>query len=263
MRYHPPVGAAIVMVTDFGRDDAYAAALVGAALRVDPAARCVEGTHGVAPGDVLAAAYHVKGVARAFPAGTVICAVVDPGVGSARAAIAVEAAGIRCVAPDTGLVSYLWEEAALSGRRCVRLPAPVADVSPTFHGRDVFAPVAARLAAGAGLEEVGEPVASPYLLEAAFATRQGDRLHGRVAVVDRFGNAVTTVRGTDLAGTRVAAVSWTGGATDAVVRTYAEIEDGLAVLMGSAGHLEVAARERPADDLEGPGRGAEVVVSLR
>ena len=132
----------IVFVTDFGRDDAYAASLVGAAWRVDPHAICVEGTHGIPPGDVLAGAYQLKALARAFSGGAVFCAVVDPGVGTARRAIAVKAGRIRCVAPDNGLVSYLWDEAAADDRRAVSIDVN-ADASPTFHGRDVFAPFAA------------------------------------------------------------------------------------------------------------------------
>ena len=92
----------IVFVTDYGRDDAYAAALIGAAWRVDPHAICVEGTHGVPPGDVLAGAYHLKALALAFNGGAVFCAVVDPGVGTERRAIAIEAGDIRCVRRTTG-----------------------------------------------------------------------------------------------------------------------------------------------------------------
>src|SRR5258708_188483 len=103
---------AVVLVTDYGVDDTYAAALVGALWRVEPSLRCVAGTHGVPPGDALAGAYHVKAVAAAFPPGTVVCAVVDQEVGTARRAVAVSAGGVRCVGPDTGLVSYLWAEAA-------------------------------------------------------------------------------------------------------------------------------------------------------
>jgi S-adenosyl-L-methionine hydrolase (adenosine-forming) len=99
----------IVFVTDYGRDDAYAAALTGAAWRVDPHAVCLEGTHGVPAGDVLAGAYHLKALALAFADGAVFCAVVDPDVGTDRRAIAIEVGRIRCVAPDNGLVSYLWD----------------------------------------------------------------------------------------------------------------------------------------------------------
>jgi hypothetical protein len=138
------------------------------------------------------------------------------------------------------------------------------DAAPTFHGRDVFAPAAARLARGESLDELGGRPAEPRLLDAAFArVEPEDEAQGVVCAVDRFGNAITTVRDRDTAGRHVAAVEWEGGRSVLVVRTYAEIPDGaLGVLLGSAGHWEVAARERPAADLGGPERGAAVRVHL-
>src|SRR5437588_559157 len=107
---------AVVLVTDYGADDSYAGSLVGALWTADPDARWAVGTHGVPPGDVLAGAYHVKALARSFPAGTVLCAVVDPGVGTDRRAIAVEADGVRCVAPDNGLCTWRWETSPARAR---------------------------------------------------------------------------------------------------------------------------------------------------
>ena len=251
--------AAVVLVTDYGADDSYAGSLVGALWTADPDARWAVGTHGVPPGDVLAGAYHVKALARSFPAGTVICAVVDPGVGTDRRAIALEADGVRCVAPDNGLCTWLWEEAG--ERRCVALPVPP-QTSPTFAGRDLFAPVAARLAAGADLEECGPRVDDPVLLPAAFPRRVRTELYARVCVVDRFGNAITTARLGDLAGARPVAASWIGGGTRRVARTYADIGGGLALVAGSAGHLEVAARDVPAVARGGPAAGASVRITL-
>ena len=213
-----PPHHAVVLVTDYGGDDTYAGALVGACWRVEPSLRCVTGTHGVPPGDALAGAYHVKAAALAFPLGTVICAVVDPGVGTLRRSIAIEAQGVRCVAPDNGLVSYLWAEADPRSRRCVALVAP-AGPSPTFWGRDVFAPVVARLATGAALEECGEAIEAPLVLEDAFCRWDAGCLATRVVVVDHFGNAITTVRQRDLAGRRIVEARWDGGSTRQVARS--------------------------------------------
>jgi S-adenosylmethionine hydrolase len=254
--------APIAFVTDYGTVDTYAAALHAACWRVDPGLHALTGMHGVPPGDVLAGAYHVKAMARAMPPGGVVCAVVDPGVGTARGALAAAAGGLFFVAPDNGLLSYVWEEAPQEGRACVGLP-PSSGASPTFHGRDVFAPAAARLAGGLGLDALGAAQPAPVLLHAAFARVEADMATGLVGVVDRFGNAITTVRDLDVRGRRVSAVEWDRGRSVLVVRTYAEIPDGaLAILLGSAGHWEVAARECPAEDLGGPARGEQVRVHL-
>jgi S-adenosyl-L-methionine hydrolase (adenosine-forming) len=250
----------IVFVTDFGRDDAYAAALIGAAWRVDPHAICVEGTHGVPPGDVLAGAYQLKALARAFTTGAVFCAVVDPGVGTARRAIAIKAGRIRCVAPDNGLVSYLWEETAPDDRWAVSIDI-ARDASPTFHGRDVFAPFAAELSSKERFDVAGDLIDDPIILADAFAQRDGTRVTGRVAVVDHFGNAITTIRAADLDGATVRAVTWPGGEARGLVSTYAQI-DGVGALIGSAGHLEVAGRGTGAAAAGGPHAGDTMEVEL-
>jgi S-adenosylmethionine hydrolase len=256
------MSAAVVLVTDYGSDDTYAAALVGAIWRVDPALRCVSGTHGIAPGDVLAGAYAVKAIARAFAPGTVICAVVDPGVGTARRAVAIGAAGAFCVAPDNGLASYLWHVSALLSRRCVALGSRD-DAAPTFHGRDVLAPIAARLAGGARLEDCGTPVAEPVIRDSAFAVAEPGGFAGRVISIDHFGNAITSVRDADLRGRRVVGASWEHGATRSAARTYAEIGGGLAAVVGSAGHVEIAADGRAAAALGGPRLGQVVRVEVQ
>jgi S-adenosylmethionine hydrolase len=251
----------IVFVTDYGRDDAYAAALIGAVWRVDAGVVCVEGTHGIPPGDVLAGAYQLKALARAFTGGVVFCAVVDPGVGTERRAIAIEAGDVRCVGPDNGLVSYLWEETASTDRRAVRVDV-ASGASPTFHGRDVFAPFAAVLASREQFDGHGAPIDDPVVLSEAFATRGGNRVTGRVAVVDHFGNAITTIRAADLDGAEVRSVSWPGGGCAGLLTTYADIVSGPGALIGSAGHLEVAGRGTAAVAVGGPRLGDTVEVQL-
>jgi S-adenosylmethionine hydrolase len=251
----------IIFVTDFGRDDAYAAALIGAAWAVDPQAVCIEGTHGIPPGDVLAAAYQLKALARAFAGGAVFCAVVDPGVGTERRAIAIEVGNIRCVAPDNGLISYLWEETSPDDRRALSLDIP-GGVSPTFHGRDVFAPLAATLAAREQFDAAGRLIDSPIVRGDAFVERRDTGLRGRVVVVDHFGNAITTIRTSDIGNAVVRSVSWPGGSTTAIVATYAHIDGGPAALLGSAGHLEIAGNGVAAATIGGPRRGDVVDVAL-
>ncbi|MFZ0179145.1 MAG: SAM-dependent chlorinase/fluorinase [Candidatus Dormiibacterota bacterium] len=251
----------IVFVTDFGRDDAYAAALTGAAMRVDPHAICVEGTHGIPFGDVLAGAYQLKALARAFSGGAVFCAVVDPGVGTKRRAIAIKVGSIRCVAPDNGLVSYLWDETPPGDRRAVSIDI-ARDASPTFHGRDVFAPFAAELSSKERFDVAGDPIDDPVVLAGAFAERVGTRITGRVVVVDHFGNAITTIRADDFGGAAVRSVIWPGGGSAAMVATYAQIATGSGALIGSAGHLEIAGLGTGAAAAGGPRAGDRVEVEL-
>ena len=250
----------LIFVTDYGLEDGYAAELWAAAWSASPGVRCIDGTHLVPAGDVLTAAYRCKTLARAFGPGSVICAVVDPGVGGERAAVAVECDGVACVAPDTGLVSYLWIEARQ--RHAVRLTTP-AGVSPTFHGRDLFAPVAARIATGSALGGVGEPIDAPDLREELTPVADGDRLRSLVVSVDHFGNCITGVRLSDLGGRRIASLSWPGGESDRVVTTYAEIDGAVAVLWNSSGHLELAAREASASERAGVRTGTPITVVLR
>jgi len=254
------VSGTVVFVTDYGLEDGYAAQLWAAVWSASPGLRCVDGSHLVPPGDVLTAAYRCKGLARAFGPGTVLCAVVDPGVGGSRAAIAVACDGVSMVAPDTGLVTYLWIEAG--ERRAVRLPIP-SDASSTFHGRDLFAPVAARLAGGESLSGCGEPLEAPCLRDDLTPVAAGARLNSLVVSVDHFGNCITGVRRADLRGRQVAGLSWPGGETVRLVTTYAEIDVALAVLWNSSGHLELAAREAPAAASTGIRVGTKVSVALR
>ena len=250
----------LIFVTDYGLEDGYAAELWAAAWSASPGVRCIDGTHLIPAGDVLTAAYRCKTLARAFGPGSVICAVVDPGVGGDRAAVAVECDGVACVAPDTGLVSYLWIEARQ--RRAVRLLTP-AGVSPTFHGRDLFAPVAALIAAGRSLAGAGAPIDTPHLREELTPVADGDRLRSLVVSVDHFGNCITGVRLSDVGERRIASLSWPGGESDRVVTTYAEIDGTVAVLWNSSGHLELAAREASAAERARIRAGMPITVALR
>ncbi len=250
----------VVFITDFGLEDGYAAELRASVWRVERTASCVDGSHLVPPGDVLTAAYLSKRLARAFGPGSVICTVVDPGVGGDRQAVAVECDGVFGVAPDTGLLSYMWLEAR--ERSAVRLPSP-ASRSATFHGRDVFAPLAAHLAAGRPIREVGEPIDAPRLRSELFPVAEGGRIRSLVVSVDHFGNCVTGIRRADLGGRRVAKLRSPEVQATRTVATYSDIGSGLAVLWNSADHLELAAQEDSAARRAGLRVGSPVEVELR
>jgi len=244
--------AIITLLTDFGTADGYVGEMKGVLCTAAPAAALVDITHDVAAQDVDGARLVVARYWRRFPVGTVHLVVVDPGVGGARAAIAVESEGRFLVGPDNGVLSPALLHA---GARCVELPVP-AGASPTFHGRDAFAPAAAALARGTSIESLGQAWLSPRVLRTPEPTRREDgTIAGVVITVDRFGNAVTNL------------LSWRGGTVEAhghrlpLVRTYGDVAPGdAAALVGSSGLVEIAVRNGSAAATLGLKRGDAVVL---
>jgi S-adenosylmethionine hydrolase len=186
----------ITLLTDFGPADHYVAAMKGVILGICPHARLVDITHQITPFSISEGAYTLAQAWKYFPKGTVHLAVVDPGVGSARRAMAVEMEGHRFVAPDNGLLTMVLGSNArigkirireISKRRYFHEP-----VSNTFHGRDIFAPVAAHLAKGLALARVGKPLTDPVTGDFAKPIQLPDgRWRGTVLSIDRFGNIIT------------------------------------------------------------------------
>jgi S-adenosylmethionine hydrolase len=247
------VARIIALLTDFGTADSYLGSMKGAILSVYPEATLVDLVHDLPAHDVLAGALALDAAYAAFPAGTVFVAVVDPGVGSARRGLAIEAGGCVFVGPDNGIFTFVLREHAqsrlhaLESARLFRAP-----VSPVFHGRDVFGPVAGHLARGLALEDVGPAVRDPVVLDVPEPRRlEGGDWDVRVVHVDRFGNLTTNLR--------AGALEWTSGPEVVVdgrpvpvVRTYADVPFGTAcALVGSHGRLEIAVREGRASDLFG------------
>lgn len=242
----------ITLLTDFGTADAYVGEMKGVLLTRAPEATVVDISHEVPPQDVEAGRLAVARYWRRFPPGTVHLAVVDPGVGSPRAALAVASDGRFLVGPDNGLLSPAL---LLPGARAIALSeAPGA--SPTFHGRDVFAPAAAALTIGVSLESLGSLVSDPLVHRTPEAVRREDgAIVGQVITVDRFGNAIT-----NLVGVRGGAVE-VAGRRVSLVRVYADVERGAAcALVGSSGLLEIAVRDGSAALELGLARGSEVVL---
>jgi S-adenosyl-L-methionine hydrolase (adenosine-forming) len=248
----------ITLLTDFGTADGYVAEVKGVILAALPDATLVDVTHDVEPGDVERARYVLSRTWHRFPAGTVHLVVVDPGVGTERRCIAVRASDHWFVGPDNGVLSPALNSA---GAAVVQLPVPES-VSATFHGRDVFAPVAARIAAaratgGAPLHELGPPVSDPIILAVPSPTPGRDgSVRGEVVAIDRFGNAVTNIEwhGED------AAVQ-VGGRVLPLRRTYGEVASGDPLaLTGSSGCVEIAIREGSAAQALGLRRGSVVTL---
>jgi S-adenosylmethionine hydrolase len=254
--------ALIAVLTDFGGRDTYVGQMHAVLATDAPTARVIDLTHAIAPQNVAQGAVVLADAVEAFPPQTIFLAVVDPGVGSDRRAIAAEIGPWRCVGPDNGLFSGLLDRWPLI--RAVTLENAAyrrSNVSATFHGRDLFAPAAAALANGVPLEELGPSLTSPMvMLPSAQAVRtdvpEGPSLTGTILWADHYGNLLTSITVTDLrsvGGGRVGVVHAWGSDTAALaipfVRCYSDAMPGtLIALLGSSGRLELAIVDGSAAD---------------
>jgi S-adenosylmethionine hydrolase len=242
----------VSLLTDFGTADGYVGELKGVLTTSAPGVSIVDIAHDIAGHDVDGARLALARYWRRFPEGTVHLVVVDPGVGGARAALAVESEGRFLVGPDNGVLSPALLHA---GARCVSLDIP-SGAAPTFHGRDVFAPAAAALAQGTALDALGGPWVAPEIRRTPEATRRDDgAVMGVVISIDRFGNAVT-----NLIAPRGGTIEIAGRAIP-LRRTYVDAVPGeLVALVGSSGLVEIALREGNAATDLALRRGAPVLL---
>jgi S-adenosylmethionine hydrolase len=255
----------IALLSDFGTRDHYAGTMKGVMFGICPDVTLVDITHDIAPHDVMEGALQLAASCRYFPPGTIFLAIVDPGVGSSRRGIAVEAGDYRFVAPDNGVLTAALREmppkrvVELTERRYAR-----PTVSRTFEGRDRFAPAAAWLAKGIQLSALGRTVSTYHQLEIP-QPEAGDELVGVVLLVDRFGNLVTNIdRKTFEAFMRgqTVALKVGGHAAAGVVATYSDIRAGeVCGLFGSSDHLEFAVNGGSAADALKVSRSARVEIS--
>jgi S-adenosyl-L-methionine hydrolase (adenosine-forming) len=265
---HAPGSAPVITLTsDFGIRDPFVAIMKGVILRAAPHAQIVDVTHEVPAQNVVAGAYALRGAAPWFPRRTIHVAVVDPGVGTRRRALVVETADAYFVGPDNGLLSL-----AVPARESLRIfdvsrsRVRLRPVSRTFHGRDVFAPVAAALAAGAAPETLGSTVRSMQRLRPPAIRRRGTKIFGEVLWVDHFGNLTTNVTRTDLDDARFRGrrLSTTIGAHVVPIRaSYASVpRDSPLALMNSSGFLEIAVNQGSAAANFAAGAGTRLRVEV-
>lgn len=286
----------ITLTTDFGPSDVYVAAMKGVILSINPEANIVDISHTIEPQNILQAAFILNIAYRYFPKQTIHVAVVDPGVGSERRGIILKTPSALFVAPDNGILSYLIDElssgivepvgrdgilrgayteerraqgdnfsiavkqglevAAITDPRFWRHP-----VSPVFHGRDIFAPVAAGLSLGISPYEFGEKITSLLVFPVPKPSpdSQGN-LMGQVLYVDHFGSLITNVRSSDLGGKSVS-IEVGGRLIQGLTSYYAQGEE-LMAIVGSSGYLEISLKNGNACDFLGARIGDEVRVVL-
>ena len=269
----------ITLTTDFGSADSYVGAMKGVILGIAPQARLVDITHQLPPQDVRAAAWVPHNIVPYFPANTIHVAVIDPGVGSTRRPLAIRTSGGLFVGPDNGVFSYVLARGAGEPNQkldhvpleqqdtdphilCLDNPRYwLADISRTFHGRDIFSPVAAHLAAGVPWEALGTPISDPitFPFPQARALEDGT-ISGEIIYQDHFGNLVSNISGAWLAGQRWH-IHIAGHQVIGPSPTYAAVSPGeLVALVGSSGQLEVAVRNGSAASYLDAGPGEPVVV---
>lgn len=257
----------LALLTDFGLLDHYVGAMKGVILGICPDATIIDITHDIPPQDVVAGALELQAAARYFPEGTVFVAVVDPGVGSARRAVAVESGGRLFVGPDNGVLAPAVASMGPSFRAVALEEQQYARsvVSRTFEGRDRFAPAAAWLATGVDLSALGSALAALASLDLPQPTREGSTLHGIVMRIDHFGNLTTNITRDDLdAPVELTIVRIAGTAIGPVRATYSDVGDGApCALFSSTDHLEVAVRGGSAAARFGVERGDPVQVHRR
>jgi S-adenosylmethionine hydrolase len=268
-RHDNPAGV-ITLITDFGLDDAYVGTMKGVIASVNPRALVIDVCHEVTPQDVRGAAFLLAGAFEFFPEGTIHMAVVDPTVGSERAALCVESGGHYFIGPDNGVLSIACYRA---GRPKIYLLENeeyfLERRSRTFHGRDVFAPAAAHLAANAPIETMGPQVRSMKRIRVARPTaRRGAGVGGRIVYIDRFGNLTTNIGLNDIrrafprARLENLVISFGEHKIRGINSTYSDARPGSALaLFGSYDLMEIAVRDGSAASQLGVGRGEKVFVS--
>ncbi|UCH51259.1 MAG: SAM-dependent chlorinase/fluorinase [Chloroflexota bacterium] len=274
----PPV---ITLTTDFGTGDAYVASMKGVILTTNPEAVIVDICHTIEPQNVLQAAFVLSTTYKYFPTGTIHVAVVDPGVGSQRKAIILKTPTDLFLAPDNGILSYIIDEmdktSATPATQIAATPEPRKlgggleaaaitnqdfwheTVSATFHGRDIFAPVAALISVGMPLNRFGHSLSQVYAfpIPRPYKNDWGN-LIGHVLHIDNFGNLVTNVRSGDLPTGRIE-ITTGKQQIHGISQFYAETK-GLAAIMGSSGYLEISLKNGNAAEFLGAKVGDEIKV---
>jgi len=248
----------ISLTTDFGLADGYVGIMKGVILGIAPHACLVDLSHDIAPQDIRRASYVLARAAPYFPTGTIHLAVVDPGVGSHRRPLLVTTEQARYVGPDNGIFSHVLGQGDAQAWALDQPRYWLPQVGQTFHGRDIFAPVAAHLAAGIAPERLARRIHDPICLALPEPSRRPDgHIHGEIIYVDHFGNLISNVPAA-----WVARGGWScriAGRSAPLVSAYAEVADGApAALISSSGTVELAVRNGNASRTFNVGTGEKL-----
>ncbi|MBN1573850.1 MAG: SAM-dependent chlorinase/fluorinase [Deltaproteobacteria bacterium] len=256
----------ITLTTDFGYKDPFVGVMKGVILNINRDAVIVDLNHGVAPQDLRGGAISILTSYRFFPAGTIHVVVVDPGVGTMRRPIAVKTADYIFVGPDNGVISWaMTDNAPYIVREIKNRDFMLDEISSTFHGRDIFSPTAARISLmgeSGDWEIIGPNVADPILIRFPEPKTKATEIIGEIVYIDRFGNLITNIR-PNIESEYIEVVI--GDAyrikVDGLSRSYEDGDgQGLILLVGSSGFLEIAKRGGSAERVVGAKMGERVKI---
>lgn len=252
----------ITLTTDFGLQDYYVSAMKAVILGIAPDVRLVDISHEIPDQDIMAGSWVVQNSAPLFPRGSVHLVVVDPGVGTARNPIALKVDGQFYVGPDNGIFSLLTEEKDFDAVRLTNKKFWRETLSDTFHGRDIFAPVAAHLSMGVDLKEFGDSLEELETYRWAAPIADKDGLQGWIIHIDKFGNLVTNLPQSliaDVIADRSVKIYVGNTILDEVVSTFGSVPEGEpAAYIGSSGMLEIGINKGDAAEMLGVQKGAQI-----
>lgn len=256
----------ITLITDFGVSDHFVGVMKGVILGIAPRVRVVDITHAITPFEINEAAFVIAQSWRYFPKGTIHVVVIDPGVGSARRPLLVEAAGHYFIGPDNGVFSMIYDVGPHKVREITNPKVMLPEISRTFHGRDVFAPAAAHLSRKTPPAKVGTRINDAIRSAALVPTQTApNQWSGRVLQIDHFGNLITNFPVEAFSEVKIQPFELRVGMEriHRLALTYSETNLGeMFVIAGSSGYLEIAANQGDAAEITGCGAGAAVELDL-
>ena len=257
----------ITLTSDFGTQDHYVSAMKAVMLGIAPNVRFIDVSHHIPPQDIMAGAWVIRNSAFLFPPESVHLVVVDPGVGTDRLPIVLKVEDQYFVGPDNGIFSLLYSHFECKAYKLNKPKYWRSARSRTFHGRDIFAPVAAHLAAGVPVEKLGEPITDLISYHWAVPIGDKDGIQGWVIHIDRFGNLITNISEElleETAGRRKVRVYVGNTIIDHMVNTFGDVEPGEpAAFLGSSGMLEVGINKGNAAQMLGVDKGAQISLVLQ
>lgn len=257
----------ISLLTDFGTRDGYVAAIKAVILEINPLAHLIDMSHDIEPQDVRAGAFLLSAHCKFFPAGSVHLAVIDPGVGTDRRLVALQAGDQIYVGPDNGLLDFCIELGIKQAVEITNQALWHQPVSMTFHGRDILAPVASHLSLGKPFQEIGTHIGIERRLPVVSCKVSREEIFGQVVYVDRFGNLITNISSRmlrELGGGEHLEVSLDGKNAGTLRSTYASVPAGSTVaVVGGFDRLEIALNGGDACSAFGAGVGASVAVQKK